>query len=283
MKTHGLCTSIAALLLLGWLVAGCRQGTRKAAENDITFDSIRVDESYHLLGKPENPNCTLQITFTYPTKMADKEVLRRLQQRFVADYFGEKYETLTPEEAVKRYTADYLANYKELEQDFRQELERADDTPVGAWFSYYEMSRDEIVFNRSGLLSYTVNFENYTGGAHGAHSFTNHVVELKTGNAVTEEQIFVDDYQDRLAKLLVDKLAEQNNVQDPKELENLGFFSIEEIFPNGNFLVDETGITYYFNEYEVAAYVVGVVKVHLSFDEIRLLLREESPIASLIH
>lgn len=65
-------------------------------------------------------------------------------------------------------------------------------------------------------------------------------MNLKTGKPITEEEIFVDNYQDNLARILVDQIAKQNNVSDAKELENIGFFSVDEIFPNGNFLVDET-------------------------------------------
>ena len=81
---------------------------------------------------------------------------------------------------------------------------------------------------------------------------------------------------------MVDQIAKQNNVANNKELENIGFFSIDEIFPNGNFMVDETGITYSFNEYEIAAYVVGATHVQLPYKEIRHLLRDDSPISSLI-
>lgn len=281
MKTQ-LGRSIMALFLWGMLVSGCNTGTKEGKENDIAFDSIQVEKIYHLLDNPENPNCNLQIDFTYPVEFADKEVLKKVQEQFVISYFGENYGRLSPEEAVGRYTEDYLAAYQELEADFKQELKRSDDTPVGAWYSYYEMSSNEIVFNEDGLLSYTVNFENYTGGAHGAHAYANHVINLETGQPVTEEDIFVDNFQDSLAQILVDQIAKQNNVEDAKELENIGFFSIDEIFPNGNFLIDQTGITYYFNEYEIAAYVVGVTQVHLPFDQIEYLLKKESPIRHLI-
>ena len=82
---------------------------------------------------------------------------------------------------------------------------------------YYEMSSDDIAFNQDDIISYTVSFENYTGGAHGAHSYNNHVVNLKTGKPITEEEIFVDNYQDNLARILVDQIAKQNNVSDAKE------------------------------------------------------------------
>lgn len=280
MRTH-LRENTLLLLLIGILTTGCGTGTKKASENDITFDSIQVEKVYHLLDNPDNPNCNLEIRFTYPTRYADKDVLALLRKQFVIDYFGENYEALSPEEATQKYTEDYLAAYKDLEEDFKTELKRADDAPVSAWFSYYEMSSNEIVFNQDDIISYTVSFENYTGGAHGAHSYNNHVINLKTGKPVTEEEIFVENYQDDLARILVDQIAKQNNVADAKELENLGFFSVDEIFPNGNFLVDETGITYSFNEYEIAAYVVGTTNVRIPYEELRYLLREDSPIKQL--
>ena len=241
--------SLIALFFLGMFVTGCNTNIKQTADNDIKFDSIRVDKTYHLLDNPDNPNCNLQLSFTYP--------------------------------AVAKYTKDYLNNYKELEADFKAELKKKDDLPVGAWFSYFEMSSDEIVYNQNDILSYTVSFENYTGGAHGSHAYNNHVINLKTGNAITEEDIFIENFQDSLAQILIDHIAKQNKVENPKDLENIGFFSVEEIFPNGNFLVDGDGITYTFNEYEIAAYVVRETNVFLPYAEIQYLLKKDSPIYQL--
>lgn len=281
MKTQ-LCKYLVAFFLLSLLATGCKTGNKQAADNDIKFDSIHVEKTYHLLDKPENPNCNLQLSFIFPEKYADKEILKKIQKQFVLSYFGENYENMSPEEAATQYTEDYLKAYKELEDDFKTELAKSDESPVGAWFSYYEMSSDDIAYNKNDLLCYTVNFENYTGGAHGAHSFTNRVLNLKTGEPVTETDIFIENYQDELAQIIIDHITKQNNVENSKELENIGFFSVDEIFPNGNFLVDDNGITYTYNEYEIAAYVVGATNVHLPFSEIGHLLKKDSPIAHLI-
>lgn len=278
MKTH-VYRLFIPFLWVALLLGGCRGGTKKIAENDIRFDSIQVDKTYHLLGNPDHPNCNLQINFVYPAEGLDKATLAEIQKQFVAAYFGEKYESLSPEEAVARYADDYIADYKELEADFKAEVEK--EGTAGAWYSYYEMTEDAIAYNENDLLSYTVSMESYTGGAHGAHSTINHVVNLKTGKPVTEEDIFVENYQDNLARILVDRIAEENKVENPKELENMGFFSVDEIFPNGNFLVDGGGITYTFNEYEIAAYVVGPTRVYLPYEEINYLLKKESPISHL--
>ena len=280
MKTQ-LCQKLVVLFLISVFVSGCNIGTKKTTDNDVTFDSISVDKTYHLLENPENLNCNLQINFTYPAKYDNKDILKKIQQQFVYSYFGDGYENLSPEEATAKYTEDYLNNYKDLEDEYKAEVAKADETPVGAWFSYFEMSSDDIAYNKNDILSYTVNFENYTGGAHGAHSFTNHVIDMKTGNLIKEDDIFIEGFQEDLAQILIDRIAKQNTVENPKELENIGFFSIDEIFPNGNFLIDDNGITYTFNEYEIAAYVVGATNVHLPYEEIQYLLKKESPIAHL--
>ena len=271
---------VAFSFLLG--TTSCNNGGSKGHENDIKFSSIELEEKYHLLNNLDNPNCNLEIKFTYPSQWSDEKLLPELQKQFVLSYFGENYEGYTPEEAAHHYVEDYIAAYKELESDFKEDLSKADERPVGAWYAYYEMSENSIDFDQQGILSYTVSFENYTGGAHGAHAYNHHVIDLQTAKPLTEADIFVEDYEEKLAQILVDQIAKQNNVANNKELENIGFFSIDEIFPNGNFMVDQTGITYSFNEYEIAAYVVGVTHVQLPYKEIRHLLRDDSPLSSLI-
>ncbi|MDD2437744.1 MAG: DUF3298 domain-containing protein [Massilibacteroides sp.] len=278
MKTQTIIFFAVASLLF----YGCKTGVKNAGKNDISFDSIQVEKVYHLLDNPENPNCNFQLKFIFPVKMGDKNLLTKIQKQFVSDYFGDEYGELSPEEATAKYTEEYLNSYKELEDDFNLETQRSEGKQIPSWFSYYEMSENEICYNSNQILSYSVNFNNYTGGAHGAHSTRYHVIDLRTGNKITEDAIFVEDYQDQLAPILVDKIAELNNVQDAKELENIGFFSVDEIYPNGNFLIDDTGITYAFNEYEIAAYVLGLIEVRIPFKEIEYLLRKDSPISHLI-
>ena len=281
MNIHFL-KGIVLLFAFSLLLTNCNKGTKQAAENNIQFDSIQVDKVYHLLDSRENPNCNLQVNFIYPSQYTDKEILKKIQNQFVYDYFGEQYESLSPAEAVDQYTNDYLNSYKELEKEFETEIKKDPKAPVSAWFSYYEMLSGHIAYNQYDIVSYTVNFENYTGGAHGSHAYNNHVIDLTTGAVVTEEEIFVSSYQDELARILIDAIAAQQGVDKTKGLENVGFFSVDEIFPNNNFLVTGEGLTYTFNEYEIAAYVVGAINVFLPYDSIDYLLKKESPIAAIV-
>lgn len=264
---------------------GCFQQKTAENSNSITFDSILVDRSYHLLNVDTNPNCNLKLKYIFPSHYANSQILTKIQGIFNNAYFGEGYANLSPQAAMEKYVAEYIENYKTLEPDYLSEVKQSKEGgyPVGAWFGYYEIAFDEILFNEQDIVSFMSFIESYTGGAHGAHAQKDQVINLKTGELITEAQIFVDNYQDDLAKLLVAKIAKDNNLENPKELENIGFFSIDDIYPNGNFWVNNEGITYTFNEYEIAAYVVGRTQVFIPYAEMKNILRPESPISSLIN
>lgn len=272
--------SLVIMTMLAMCLTGCNLTSDVKKTEEVKIDSIQVEKIYHLLDNPDNPNCNLAIDFNYPVECPDMAVLPVLQKQFVVSYFGDDYAELAPQEAVNKYVEDYIAGYKELEEDFKKDIEE-NEVP-GSWYSYYEMSQNEIVYNEGGLLSFTVSFENYTGGAHGSHSYTNFTLNTKDGKRITEEDLFVEDYQDALAKLLIDEITKKNNLQDPKGLEDIGYFSVDEIYPNNNFYIDATGITYTFNEYEIAAYALGQTEVHLSFEQISPLLKEGNPIEGMI-
>jgi hypothetical protein len=274
---------IAVFMMSFWFTA-CKPKTKTSTENNIQWDSIHVEKNAHLLENPNNPNCNLQIHFTFPVRYENRELLEVMQQHFIRSYYGEPYEGLSPAQATERYAEDYLAEYKTLEKDWLAEHEKNHEHKeeiTEAWYSYYEFFSNEIKYNKNGFLCYAVSYENYTGGAHGAHSYKNYILDLETGVEVTEADFFVEGYQNALAKILVDKITGKNRVENAKELENIGYFSIDEIYPNGNFSVDDAGITYYFNEYEIAAYVMGITSVDLPYGEIRHLLRSDGRIALL--
>jgi hypothetical protein len=263
------------------MFTGCNSGGSGVSENNIRFDSLLVEKTYHLLEVETNPKCSLQIKFVFPTDYANREVLGLVQQQFVAGFFGDEYVSLPPKEAAEKYAADYINAYKAEETNFKLERENHDFEPLESWYSYNETSNNQIVYNQKDLLSCVVFMEYFKGGAHNAHQYTNRTIDLRTGQRITENEIFIDDYQVDLAKIIVDEIALVNSVE-AAELENIGFFNVAEIYPNKNFYVDATGITYTFNEYEIAAYVVGPVTVTIPYEKIAYLLRRESPISHIV-
>ena len=277
------CKFFLSIILFMELLSGCSmEGGGEAKENSIAFDSLKVEKTAHLLDKEENPNCRLTLAFAFPSDYSSEETLQKLQQFYIQSFFGERYKEMTPQDALAHYAADYIAEYKTLETDFAKDLEHVTkDMPMGNWYSYYEMANNTLEYNAKGIVSFQVAFENYTGGVHPSHAYTNHTFSLELGKEIVEDDIFMDGFQKELAKIIVDYLVQQNKLKEPIELENIGFFSVDEIVPNENFLIKEDGLLYTFNEYEIAAYALGRINVFLPYGKIRHLFREGNPITSL--
>ena len=277
-------TLLSALFLLLLSMAGCKE-TDSLDENNIRFETISKTAAYHLFNNPNNPRCDLSISLSYPNEFENEKILSELQNRFVVSAFGENYADFDPQQATEKYAESYIRMYREIEADFQKDKQIHNDPEddFASWYTYYEKHSNEIVFNRANIISYTNKLETYTGGAHGAHHYSNQVIDLKTGDWIKECDIFIDDFKEPIAKLLIDKIVEINRVDDVSKLIEIGYFGIEEIRPNDNILIDEQGITYTFNEYEIAAYAIGATKVLLTFDEIGLYLKKVSPITHLLH
>ncbi|MDR3180902.1 MAG: DUF3298 and DUF4163 domain-containing protein [Prevotellaceae bacterium] len=269
------------LLVLTTLVVTACQTRNTIEKNEITYATINEEKSYSLLNSPDNPKYELKLSFTYPETCKDEKILEKIRCLFLSSFFDNTYENYTPEEAVAQYIENKQHDYKALEDEFRKEMKNPDKGSLIRFF-YHEMISNEVTFDENRLISFSVNTENYTGGAHPAHTLSNYVIDLRRGTFITESELFVDDFKNKMAQILVKRLAAQNELDDPKQLEQTGFFDIGKIAPNGNFLIDGSGVTYSFNEYEIAAYAVGTIHVHVPYDEIKNLLRKGNPIRHVV-
>ncbi len=249
-------------------------------KNAITFDSISVTETYHMFNDEKQPACDLGILFVFPADYTDKEVLKSLQQLFITEYFGPQYAGLTPQDAVEEYTEQYLANYKSLETEYTKDKEsRAYEEDEGIpSYSYYEHSKSYIPFNEGNILSFIIRFFDYTGGAHGSTSIKAFIADVATGKLLQSNDIFTEDSHDKITELVIQQLMTDFEVTKQEDLNNVGFFDASSIVANENFYADDKGITFIYNQYEIAPYVMGIIEVFLPYDKIGPYINKNCPL-----
>ncbi len=266
--------------------------TVKVVDNTLGFDSLRIDEVYHLFNDENEPCCNLRLDFKFPDKFGNKEVLKKIQSIFIDKFLGNNYSDLSPEKALDAYKVQYIEEFKQFETEIKEEEKRLnekyhtedeDENVDETGFSYYLISKDTVLFNKNNILSFQIESSSYIGGAHGYNSSYAYVINLETGDLIKESHIFGEDTKEYISKLIIDKILKQNDLKDPKDLENIGYTDVQEIAPNGNFIVDEKGITYIFNEDEIAPRVVGRIKVFLPYEEISVYMKPENPLSGLYY
>lgn len=246
----------------------------------LEFDSIQVNETAHLFGDTAKPACNLVINFAYATRSSDVKLKDSLNTFFLSACFGDKYMTMTPEEAIKKYTEKYVNDYrKDLEPMYRKdEQDKEDGASMEAWYSYYKGIESNIQLYIKNLLVYRIDYNEYTGGAHGIYmsSFLN--MDLRTLSPVRLDDLFASDYKDALTDLLWNQLMADNKVATRQELEDLGYATTSELEPTENFYLDPEGITFYYNVYDIAPYVMGPVKITLPYEAMQHLLSDDNGI-----
>lgn len=244
----------------------------------LEFDSIQVNETAHLFGDTAKPACNLVINFAYVSKSTDERMKDSLNTFFLSACFGDKYMTMTPEEAMKKYTEKYVADYrKDLEPMYKKdEQDKEDDASMEAWYSYYKGIESHVQLYTKRLLVYRIDYNEYTGGAHGIYmsSFLN--MNLQTLSPIRLDDLFVNDYSEALTDLLWNQLMADNKVTSRQELEDMGYVTTGNLEPTENFYLGKEGITFYYNVYDIAPYVMGPVKITLPYEMMQHLLSDDS-------
>ena len=69
-----------------------------------------------------------------------------------------------------------------------------------------------------------------------------------------------------------------NRVATRQELEDLGYGSTGELAPTENFYIGPKGLTFHYNVYEIAPYVMGGIEIELPYEIMSHLLDDPSGI-----
>lgn len=245
----------------------------------LEFDSIQINETAHLFGDTAKPACNLVVNLTYASHSNDKQMQDSLNQYFLSLCLGDSFSHLLPADAVQKYKEHYVSEYRnDLEELYQKEEKEFGDASQRAWYSYYKYIQSQVQFYHKDLLVYRVRYEEYTGGAHGIYmtSFLN--LDLRTLTPIHLDALFIDDYKEALSDLLWNQLMADNHVTTRQELEDLGYGSTGDLVPTENFYLGPDGITFYYNVYDIAPYVMGAIDITLPYDIMAHLLKDDAQI-----
>lgn len=296
MEMNRFILAVATTLLIFYTSCKTVEKEQVLEENQVRFDTLVVEKRHYLSNDTTSPFCDLNVHFVYPITSSESD-LKRLQHIFIDNTFGQPYIDLSPEEAVEEYTKNFLKNYEADARIFQKELQDLESHPElilqnfesqhekelkpSEFYTYLETLSNKIYFNKNNLLSFQVCRTNNKGGSATYSAYNNYVINLETGNLVTESDLFIAGYDVALQQLFETKLLQENSVSTVYDLEELGYFGIEEIMPNRNFLIDEDGITYIFNKGEYSAYLLDAPEIFIPYEDVVMLLRKNTLVSKL--
>ena len=264
---------LLALISAG-ILSSCENRRGKGKNGEIVFDSIVINKNIPLLISNDStlPFADVNITFNYPVIFRDDESLNRLQQIFKGTFFGSvEFDSMTPEDAIEEYLDSYTERYQSLSNMYYEEKARLDENPP-MWYWFYMNHNNKILFQNDSILSYAVEYSDYEGGAHGSYNIIYTNIDLNRLVTLSEEDLFIPGYFNPLTEKIIQKIMAEYDAEEPDSLLMRGFFSLDNIEPNNNFWLNEEGITYSYNQYEIAPYSMGVIDVTVKYSDIEDIL-----------
>lgn len=265
---------IASLTLVALFATSCFN-----KDKGIKFDNLAIKQKVYLLADNDTtkPFANVELDFIYPQSFKSKEDLLRLQQIFIGTYFDDmSYDSLSPKEALNAYLEKYINDYKELSDQYYEDISNLEGDNQPSWYWYQLNKSNKILFEDESILSYSVQHYYYEGGAHGSLNAMYYTIDLNNLTTITEESIFKPNFHQLLTERIVENLMKKYEVTNPEDLLNQGFFDINDIAPNNNFWIDNVGVHYIFNQYEIAPYSMGLIEVTVPYEEIQSIIIPES-------
>jgi len=268
------------IFLLSFCIVSCNKKIKEKVDT-VSFKTVMVKEEHHLNDNVKNPVLSIELTYQYPTAYSDDSILKKIRKIMLADFLPNVADTTAqPEIAIRTYIKGKIKIYESSEDIIKDEdMQDSDAQPEVAWKDNTNLL---IRCNASGLLSYTVESNQNSGGAHGGTTYRNSIIDLKTGDKLGEEDLFTEASLPLINDIILKKLELQNKVETPEELEQIGYFDVSQIGQYKNIYLTSDGLVYTFNEYEIAAYAVGTVEVKLTFKDLEGFIFPESPLEKYI-
>ena len=259
------------------LFFSCTQKTIKTEEKDLV-------KKYFLSNDTAKGALSIDIEVEIPLAFTNKDVLKSIRGNIITNLFGNEYITHSNDSLVQLFAKNLFADYKENNEPLLTVMDSA---------NRYSFNNEHVVSGFS-LLSdkkiYVYGIERYIymGGAHGLETRNYFNFDLKTGNIITEKDLFNSNYQAELSEIIKKRIVEESKeMKETKEtepilsLEDTDFWA-DSIKPNGNFYITDESINFVFNPYEIAPYYMGQTEVSIPFNRLKNILKPNNIIAYLV-
>ena len=265
--------SVTALLFSCSKTRSIKNGDGKPA---ITVNTKRLsDTSGFTMSNGERCTIASEATIDYPVSTADGAAVDSLQRLFAA-YVLESGDSLSLQDAMQQVVANSMHQYDFMNGPL-SDAEQAEATEEGlATLKYITSTRVTPIYNQNGVVTFervdvVKKNDKVTSVTHRYYNF-----DVETQTFIDVNRLFRDDAIADVCQLLKQQLLTQNNATGNEQLNDLGYFNVENITVTRNFYFDEKGVTWSYLPNELAVEAVGEPKITIPYADLEPFLCEES-------
>lgn len=256
---------------------GSGNGQAVADGPSVTVKSQRLNDT-SAFTMSNGGRCVIEAeaTIEYPAGAGEGIAVDSLQRLFAA-YVLESGDSLSLQEAMRQVVANSMHQYDFMEEPMPDEeaLEAAVTDSVNT-LRYATSTRVTPVYNRNGVVTFervdvVKKNDKVTSVTHRYFSF-----DVDTQSYIDLQRLFRDDALTDVCQLLRQQLLRQNNATGNEQLNDLGYFNVENIMVTNNFCFDDKGVTWSFLPNELAVEAIGEPRITIPYGDLDPYLCDDS-------
>jgi hypothetical protein len=236
------------------------------------------DTSAFTMANGERCTIVADATIDYPASAGEGTAVDSLQRLFAA-YVLESGDTLSLQGAMRQVVANSMHQYDFMQEPVDKEM--ADDSDDMATLKYATSTRVTPVYNKNGVVTFervdvVKKNDKVSSVTHRYYSF-----DVESMTYIDVNRLFSEDAIADVCQMLQQQLLAQNNAKGNEQLNDLGYFNVENLTVTRNFYFDDNGVTWSFLPNELAVEAVGEPKITIPYGDLSECLCENSIIERL--
>jgi len=228
----------------------------------LEFYRFKKERTIYLIENDSSMFCSIDFNYLQPAENYLIETKTIIDKSF----FGDKLLNHNSSNKLDTLISEIVNDYKKLNTG------KNFDTELSPLYTWNYMSDMKIIYNNNNILSYAIYNYEFTGGAHGSSLTILKNIDIKTQNEILLEDIFIENYENKLLEKILQSLVMKFNVNTFVDL-NEYLFDYESVTITNNFYLDSSGICFVYNQYEIAPYSSGQIYAYIDYSDISDILK----------
>ncbi len=216
----------------------------------------------------DSPMALFESSIILPPDTMNRKVTLVLNNVLYARFFGSD-KVQDPQTIFNDLESRYFNQYKTNNTDI--------NTAENYQFLNWEKRKNmQVMFNENYITTLQFSDYAYTGGSFGLNITKYLVFDVRTGKDIKLAEIFAPGFYDKLGLLITNRIKESLKIDDKDALSSYGYFK-DKVEPTENFYINNSGIGFHYNSYEIAGLEAGPQDIFIPFADLKQMLAAQHP------
>jgi hypothetical protein len=236
--------------------------------SSLKFNSEYINESYSYSNN--DPGAVIEITYLEITEGPSPRILNSINKQL---------------EDIMIYSQGF-ENFQHLMDSFIMEYriyaEANSEDPLN--IGWEDQRIMEAVYNNHNIFSISCSFYSFTGGAHPNSWIDYYNFNIQTGKIIDLEDLFTYRELKKLQNTGESLFRDMQGINEDDCFSDYDFwFPDDKFYLTENFFIDDQGLTFYYNSYEIAPYSHGPTTLNIPYRSIIDIIDQQNILFSIIH